>query len=227
MVPIFSGNNSARYGAFFDLDDTLINGNSGRLLVRYAWEKSLISWGDLLNAIWLSIQFRFGLKAAEKIVYDMLAWMKGVPERNLGDLSSGSFAEQLFKLISGNARSEVAFHKSHQAKTVILSSAIEPVCNLVATHLQIDDIICTVLESRNGYFTGSVTGNLCFGNEKLTRLEKYCRDNSINPEESWYYSDSISDLPVLGAVGYPVCINPDRQLKRIARKNNWRTEIWR
>ncbi len=95
------------------------------------------------------------------------------------------------------------------SKVVILSSALDLICNEMSLRLGMDDIICSTLESEDGYLTGKPCGRFCYGEEKLIRLMAYCRNNTMNPSDSWYYSDSISDLPVLSSVGNPVCVNPD------------------
>jgi phosphoserine phosphatase len=96
----------------------------------------------------------------------------------------------------------------------------------VADHLKIDKIICSRLEVMNGLLTGVPEGNLCYGKEKLIRLNAYCEKNNNKLEDSWYYGDSISDLPALEAVGHPVCVNPDRQLRRKAAANGWKISRW-
>jgi phosphoserine phosphatase len=78
-----------------------------------------------------------------------------------------------------------------------------------------------VLETRNGVFTGNPEGSLCFGKEKVIRLTEFCKINNINPCQSWYYGDSIADLPVLSTVGNPVCVNPDKKLLDVAKKRGW------
>jgi phosphoserine phosphatase len=58
-------------------------------------------------------------------------------------------------------------------------------------------------------------------------LEEYCEKNNSSPGESWYYADAFVDLPVLGIVGHPVCVNPERKLARIARKKGWDIRSWK
>lgn len=96
----------------------------------------------------------------------------------------------------------------------------------VADHLGMDDIICSDLEVTNGYLTGKTIGHLCFGEEKKIRLIKYCEINNTNPSDAWYYGDSIADLPVLLSAGNPICINPDKKLKKEAHKRGWKVLAW-
>ena len=64
---------------------------------------------------------------------------------------------------------------------VILSSSIFPVCKAVAEHLKMDGIICSVLKTSDGFYTGDPDGLFCFGNEKVIRLREHCENNNINP----------------------------------------------
>jgi phosphoserine phosphatase len=62
--------------------------------------------------------------------------------------------------------------------------------------------------------------------KKLIRMKDYCEMNNSRPEEAWYYGDSGSDIPVLESVGHPVCINPDRRLKKTALRRKWKIYQW-
>jgi HAD superfamily hydrolase (TIGR01490 family) len=225
-----SSENSLRhesYIAFFDLDDTLIRANSGKLLVRVAYEKGMMSLPDLIKALWLSFLYKFRLMDSEKIIAGMLTWLAGVPEKRVNDLSSEVFGKYLLTAITVEARNEINMHKGKNAALVILSSALSPVCQAVADHLEMDDIICTTIETENGLCTGRTTGKLCFGNEKVFRLKMYCEKINCKVENAWYYGDSISDLPVLSTVGVPVCVNPDKKLLKAAKRNRWRILFWK
>jgi putative phosphoserine phosphatase/1-acylglycerol-3-phosphate O-acyltransferase len=215
------------YIAFFDLDNTLITSNSGLLLVREARAKEMMSLQDLIRALWMSFLYKFNLRDTEKIIAGMLQWLNGVPVKKINELASEVFLKQMLRTIADEARSEIKWHLDRNAATVILSSALYPVCQAVAGHLNIDDIICTQLETVDGNYTGKPAGKPCFGNEKAYRLKEYCEKNNNKVEAAWYYGDSISDFPALQIVGTPVCVNPDRKLLKAANKNNWKICSWK
>lgn len=215
-----------RYIAFFDLDHTLVNANSGKLLVKAAYKRNIMSFADVIKVLWLSFLYVFHLKNTENIIAGMINWLAGVSENTINELSSEVFNNHLLTSIPEEVKSEVKMHKDKNAAIVILSSSILPVCLKVANYLDLDDVICTELEVNGDCFTGRPSGKVCFGNEKLVRLKKYCEMINSKMSDSWFYSDSISDLPVLNFVGYPVCINPDRHLRKIAKKRNWKLFDW-
>jgi putative phosphoserine phosphatase/1-acylglycerol-3-phosphate O-acyltransferase len=214
------------YIAFFDLDQTIIHANSGKLLVMHAYKSGMMTGMDLIRGILLSFLYRFNLKDTERIIADMVKWVAGVPESIMKELSLEIFDKYLLKSISQGARSELGFHKDNHAKVVILSSALSPVCQVVADHLEMDDVICSKLEVVDGLYTGRPSGKLCFGEEKEIRLREYCEKDNNKVKDAWYFGDSISDLPALKVVGHPVCINPDCKLKKTAKEKGWEINYW-
>ena len=229
METIFSQdrNTQKNYIAFFDLDQTITRSISGRALAREAYRKGLLAHWDLINAIFLSLEFRLKLKDPSKIIDEMVSWVKGIPENSIVDLCSEVLQKVLLPSVYKEAVSEIEFHKAKNAYVVLLSSALNTVCQEMAIHLNIDDIICSELEVKNGYLTGRPIGHICYGEEKSIRLLEYCKRNNSSPSDAWYYGDSISDLQALNAVGNPVCVNPDKKLKKAAIKRGWKVLSWK
>jgi len=228
MGTIISGdsNSGKTYIPFFDLDRTIININSANTLIHHAYKHGLMTKMDLIKGICFSLLYMFDLKDTTKIINSMIKWVKGVSESTINELSDEMFKNSILKSIRREVHSEINFHKENGGRVVILSSAILPVCRIVADHLGMDDIICSNLEILNGVYTGKSSRKLCFGEEKVARLIDYCTKQSVEPQYSWYYGDSIADFPVLCAVGNPVCVNPDKKLRKAAFKRGWKTVDW-
>jgi phosphoserine phosphatase len=104
---------------------------------------------------------------------------------------------------------------------VLLSSATSPICEPVAAHLELDAMICTHLETRDGAFTGRTQGRLVYGKEKKRRMLSFCLEHEGDASDAWYYGDSHTDRFVMEAVGNPVAVSPDRRLKKIAVRHTW------
>lgn len=219
-------NKEFSYIAFFDLDRTITKAISGRVLAHRAYKKGLMNRLDIANALYLGLAYRLGFADPVKIMTRMLQWTRNLPEQVLLQLSSEAVNEVLLPSIHSEVADELKMHRSKNAKAVILSSSLVSICKEVADHLNMDDVVCSDLEVRNGFLTGQPVGNLCYGNEKLVRLREYCEKNNKKIEDSWYYADSISDFPALGVVGHPVCINPDKQLRNKAKEKNWTIYYW-
>jgi HAD superfamily hydrolase (TIGR01490 family) len=212
-----------KYIAFFDLDRTILTSNSGAVLVRQAYKEGLLSNRSLISAIYQSYLYKFNMRNTEQIISKMGSWVKGFPVDSLMNFTNSIVTNLLLDAIREEIYIEISFHKEHDAEVVMLSSAISLICIPISEHLGMDNVICTEMEVINGVFTGNPSGNYCFSEEKVIRLTDYCRKNNIDLKDTWYYGDSISDLPVLNFVGTPICVNPDKKLKKVALERNWET----
>jgi putative phosphoserine phosphatase/1-acylglycerol-3-phosphate O-acyltransferase len=214
------------YIAFFDVDGTLINGNSGKSLVKSGYKKGVISTKNFIHALYLSLLFKFNLRKPGRIIDRMASWLKGLSEDTVKKLSEEVFLSSLYPAIRPEIYSEIRYHKERNARVVILSSAIQFICWPLAKHLAIDDVLCSELEVREGVFTGRFAGDLCYGDEKVNRLKIYCKEMNCSPEKAYYYADSMSDFQALDSVGYPVCVNPDKKLTKAAEAKHWIIHEW-
>jgi HAD superfamily hydrolase (TIGR01490 family) len=223
MVSISSEikNIGSMHVAFFDLDRTLVSVNSGKVLIKTAYAKGYISRPELIKAFWLSFLYKFGLMDTVRIIDSMAGWLKGISEKELNGLSEEIFERHIRISIRPEMREKIINHKRNGNKVIILSSAIAAICNPVAENLGMDGVLCSGLEVENGIFTGHSSGSFCFGQEKVRRLTEFCETRNISIANTWYYGDSIADLPVLIASGNPVCVSPDKKLLKEAVKRNW------
>lgn len=215
-----------RYVAFFDLDDTILDTNSGRILVEEARRDGLISSNVIVQGLFLALLYRIGWLDPHQIMQRMARWLKGIPEERFMHFTSGIFTKRIKPLIRDKAREAIEYHRQRRGHTVILSAATNYVCQPVKEHLIIDDMICSYMELHNGRFSGRVKGAYCYGDEKLRRVFAYCRDMNFDLREAYYYADSIADLHVLQQVGHPVCVSPDKRLREIAGKRGWEVVEW-
>ena len=216
-----------RYIAFFDLDRTITKAISGRALAREALRRGLLKSSDLAIALYFGTFYRLRLADPVMIMEKMTGWVKGISQETLNELCQEVFKKVMLPSIHPEVFNELRIHKESNAQTVILSSSLVPICKAVAEYLEMDDIICSELEVKDGLLTGKPQGNLCYGDEKLVRLKEYCEKNNIAVNDAWYYWDAIIDQPALSIVGHPVCVNQDKKLKRIAKENNWRIYSWK
>jgi HAD superfamily phosphoserine phosphatase-like hydrolase len=185
-----------------------------------------MSLGTYVNAIFLSVLYRFNLRDTNLIIGRMGKWVKGVPSADLEKLCLDITERFLFESIHPEIIGELNYHRQENAEIVMLSSAISFICYPIARHLGIKNVICSHLEVNNGKLTGNPAGKFIFGKEKGIRLTDYCLKNNFDPEYAWHYGDSVSDLSAFEASGTKVCINPDNKLRKIALHRGWRIENW-
>ena len=217
---------SKSYVAFFDLDKTILNLNSGSVLVREANKTGLISTVDYLNAVLLSLLYKFHLRDTNKIISGMGKWLAGKKQEEVKTFSEAIAVNKLINAIRPEILLEINFHRSNNACLVILSSAVDEICKPIQNHLRFDALICTSMEVVNGVYTGQPENTYCFENEKGIRLKNYCELMNYDLSSAYYYGDSIADFQALELVGNPVCISPDKKLNRIALQKGWEIRNW-
>ncbi len=108
----------------------------------------------------------------------------------------------------------------------ILSSSTPYVTEPVARHLGIEHVLCTRPSIRDGKFDGTHVRPACFGEGKVHWAELFAREREVDLAQSFFYTDSYSDLPMLERVGLARVVNPDTRLRRHAQRVGWSMEIW-
>lgn len=209
------------YIAFYDLDHTILVDNSATHLVSEAKSRGIMSRRHFRQAIWLSILYKLRIGDSTKMIVRMLTWLKGIREDDINRLCVDVFSKHIVDKIRPEILETIREHRSRNGAVVLLSSASEPICNQVFKYMNMDDLICSKLEAVDGILTGKTQGKLVYAQEKESRLIDYCKNHAYNPNEAYYYGDSFTDEYVMNAVGYPIAVDPDKKLVRIALKKGW------
>ena len=209
------------YIAFYDLDHTILDGNSATHLVQESRKRGVMSERQFRHAVWLSILYKLHIGNPTKMINRMLSWLKGLNEASIMQLSKEIFEQIIKDTIRPEILETIREHRANKGAIVLLSSASTPICQPVCQFLEMDEMICTVLDSENGILTGTTSGKLVYGPEKKVRMLAFCQENNYDPREAWYYGDSYTDKYVMDAVGFPIAVSPDKQLLKIARRKNW------
>ena len=215
------------YSAFYDLDHTILDGNSATHLVNEARRRGVMTESQYRHAVWLSILYKLNLGNPTKMINRMLSWLNGLQEASIMELSQEIFDQAIKETIRPEILETINEHRSRNGAVVLLSSATNPICKPVSQYMKLDDMICTMLESKQGILTGRTDGKLVYGQEKRDRMFAFCRQQGTDPEKAWYYGDSYTDRYVMEAVGNPVAVSPDKRLLKIARRRNWPVLIYR
>ena len=210
-----------KYVAFYDLDHTILTGNSASNLVEEARQRGVMSPKQYRHAVYLSIIYKLNFGNPAKMINRMLSWLTGLREDAVKKLCREVFMGSLVQTIRPEILESMADHRTRNGANVLLSSATSPICEPVSEYLEMDDLICTQLASENGILTGTTDGKLVYGVEKMHRLHSYCQEYGFDQHDAYYYGDSYTDHHVMQAVGNPVAVSPDRRLLKIAAAKNW------
>lgn len=215
-----------KYVAFFDIDKTVISATSGKVMAIHGYRAGFLSNQNMAEGILLSLLYRFKLMKSESIIKLMAKWLKGISEKEIIDFSSQLFDEYVKDTIREKARLEIDYHNTHGGVTVILSATTPYLCELIKQELKMGDFICSELEVIDGCYSGFPIGNYCYGKEKLVQATRYCKKHGFDLTEAYYYGDSASDIPLLEVVGHPMCVTPDKKLKKVAKQRGWAIYHW-
>jgi HAD superfamily hydrolase (TIGR01490 family) len=225
MAPDAPGGTGGRAAAFFDLDRTLMAGSSGLPFARAAARAGLVSRGQMVR--WGIDALRFRLRGASeaathKLLGEVRDVFRGVSARQLERLTPEVLVG-LLPRIYPQMLAEVHHHQDEGRPTFIVSAAGDELVQLLARILYMDGGIGTAYEvGADGLYTGELGGPFMFGEGKVEAMRRFADAHDIDLAQSWAYSDSHSDLPMLRAVGNPVVVNPDAELTGIAREEGWR-----
>jgi len=131
------------------------------------------------------------------------------------------FEEVLKPAIFDGTRELIAQSKKIGQKQIVITGALDFTVDRLCEYLGIDEFVSNRLEFVNGYATGRILPPVMASATKAKWMREYAEKNNINLSESYAYSDSISDLPMLSIVGHPVAVNPDFRLKQTATQHDW------
>jgi len=213
--------NSFKYIAFYDLDHTILHGNSATYLVEEARKRGIMTPKQYRHAVYLAILYKLNIGDPSKMINRMFSWLKGLNEESVRKLCREVFRDSLVSTIRTEILSSLKEHRNQNGALVLLSSASKPICDPVSDHLELDDVICTKLAAQDGTLTGTTEGKLVYAMEKMHCLISYCNEQGYSPNDAFYYGDSITDRHVMEAVGNPVAVSPDRRLLKFATARNW------
>ncbi|HEX2484943.1 MAG TPA: HAD family hydrolase [Myxococcota bacterium] len=210
-----------RVGAFFDMDKTLIAENSGALFMRYRYEQGRLSGWELALGLVAYLRYKAGILDIRAWTADAMEQFAGESERALTREAQAWFDQWVAPTIYPEAVELVRHHTEAGHVVVIVSGATKYVVKPLAARLGVKHILYTRLEVERGRFTGRVIDPICFEEGKIYWLQQLVDEQRIDLAKSWFYTDSVTDLPLLELVGHPVVVNPDPRLYRVAARRHW------
>ncbi len=208
---------------FFDLDRTLIAGSSAFEFGRAAYRAGMLSRRQLARDAWENVLFRLKgstderTDALKKRIGEALA---GTRVRDLQRLAPSVLAGVLPRLYPQML--EIAYEHQDAGRPIfICTAASQEIAELMAIVLTFDGAIGSVSEVLDGEYTGREGGPFTYREGKAQAIRELAAREDIDLAASYAYTDSESDLPMLRLVGHPVAVNPDAELRRIAREEGW------
>lgn len=213
--------------AFFDIDETIIDKGSGRLFFSYLHRKGRISRAKLTKVLFYYVVYKLHFIDMNATIRRTGADLRGRSEQELIEECNLWFEEVVRDHIFAEAEEAVRSHQAAGDKVVLITAATKYISAPLAGHLAVDAYLCTRFEvAFDGTFTGSLIEPSCYGEGKLTWARQFCQEHGEKIEEAAFYSDSISDRPLMEKVGRPIAVNPDPRLRRLAQRRGWPIQIF-
>lgn len=215
--------------AFFDLDRTLIAGYSIVAIARERIRHGLTR-GDILDSAAIlrdllgqQRTMEKGLKgpAYNRLVRTLSRSLQGISEETFTQLGKQAYHNGIARSLYSEAIALIEAHRRAGHRLVIISASTRYQIEPIAEVLGIDEICCTGLEVEDGLFTGNTLAPLCYGEGKAMAARRLCKRLGASLNASWFYSDSIDDLPLLRRVGNPVAVNASERLMEYATAHDW------
>ncbi|MEE2789722.1 MAG: HAD family hydrolase [Myxococcota bacterium] len=213
--------------AFFDIDKTLLAIHSGNAWVWSEYRKGFLSRRKLVEALYGLVKYGLGLSSVEPMIRRAIDDYSGVLESDISARTDVFFEQHIRRAIRPGAFRALRHHQALGHQRVILSASTSYVAHQLSEYLDLDGVICTRLEvDSTGCFTGRPIEPLCYGRGKITAAQLWLKRHGSCLDDAYFYTDSVTDLPMLRMVGHPVVVNPDIQLKRHAQRVDWPIVDW-
>ncbi|OAV78910.1 haloacid dehalogenase [Dietzia sp. 111N12-1] len=217
--------------AFFDVDNTLIQGASIILLARGLAKHRFFTARDVAGLAWSQAKFRIsGEENADDVATGRnkaLSFVKGRTVAELTALSEEVVDASMLDRVWPGTHSLVQMHLDARQPVWLVTATPVMLARVIATRLGLTGALGTVAEEHDGVYTGRLVGDILHGPGKAHAISRLAEAEGFDLSKCYAYSDSFNDMPMLTTVGNPVAINPDSKLRKYASENGWDVKDFR
>ena len=217
--------------AFFDVDNTMMQGASIYHFARGLAARDFFTWRDLAHFAMKQVSFRIkGVEDPahmEEAKQAALAFVAGHKVEEVVSLGEEIYDELMADRIWSGTRALAQLHLDAGQRVWLVTAAPAELASLIARRLGLTGALGTVAENEDGVYTGRLVGEPLHGPAKAEAILALAEREGLDLSRCSAYSDSANDIPMLSIVGDPVAVNPDAQLKRVAREKGWKIRDFR
>lgn len=208
--------------AIFDLDNTLLSGDSDYLWGQFLVERGLVDGSHHAseNRRYYEAYVAGTLDIREFLRFALRPLREHAPEL-LRQRRAEYLIEKILPIIPESSRTLLDLHRARGDELLIITATNRFVTEPIAQTLEVPHLLATDPEIVQGRYTGEISGIPCFQDGKVERLKLWLQQQGVTYRERWFYSDSHNDLPLLRQVEHPVAVDPDPQLAAAARAQGW------
>ncbi|NOQ93894.1 MAG: HAD-IB family hydrolase [Methylophaga sp.] len=209
--------------AIFDLDNTLLGGDSDYLWGEFLVENNIVDAASYQRG---NQDFYDQYLAGTMDIFEFSAFQfKPLADNSIADLTRWReqyLAEKINPIMLPAARELIAKHQQQGDTLLIITATNSFITSPIAKALNIPHLIATEAEMIEGKYTGKVAGTPSYQQGKVTRLNEWLVEQKLTLEGSYFYSDSHNDLPLLNLVEHPVAVDADSKLHAVAKQQGWK-----
>jgi HAD superfamily hydrolase (TIGR01490 family) len=217
--------------AFFDVDNTVMQGASIFHLARGLHRRQFFTTRDIARAAWDQAYFRIvGVERARVVAtarQSALSFIAGHRVEELEAIGEEIFDEAMAHKIWPGTRALAQIHLDRGERVWLVTAAPVEIATIIARRLGLTGALGTVAEQVDGVYTGRLVGDLLHGPAKADAVVALAAREDLDLAQCSAYSDSFNDLPLLTLVGDPCAVNPDAKLRDFARRHGWRVRDYR
>lgn len=209
--------------ALFDLDNTLLTDDSD-----YLWGAFLVDLGVVDRDTYGTKNKQFyeeyarGTLDIQSYLEFQLAVLARFPRSTLEQWRQRFLIERIQPIIAPGTPEVLQFHRQRNDVLIIITATNRFVTEPIAKLLGVDHLLATEVESSEQGFTGRSAGIPCFQGGKVIRLQQWMAENHQTLSGSWFYSDSLNDIPLLEQVDHPRVVDPDPRFHAMAEERGWK-----
>ncbi|MFW1678091.1 HAD family hydrolase [Pontibacter sp. JAM-7] len=208
--------------AIFDLDNTLLGGDSDHAWGEFLCEQGIVDTDEYRHANDHFYQcYQQGTLDINEFLEFALRPLAQLGMNQLQTLHQQFMQQKVAPMMLEKAEALLQKHRDQGDFLLIITATNRFVTGPIAAKLGIDALLATEPEQNAGGYTGKVTGTPCFQHGKVTRLHEWLDETQHSLDGSYFYSDSINDLPLLEQVTFPVAVDPDAKLQDTATSRGW------
>ncbi|NLP63194.1 HAD family hydrolase [Paraburkholderia sacchari] len=210
----------------FDMDDTLVDGDSANLWLHYLVERGRAPSAMLPREEALLQAYREGRVDMREYVRFALEPIRGLTREVVAAWMAEFVEGIVLPRIFPEALRQLEWHRARGDRLLIVSATGEHLVSAIADRLGVKDSIGIVVETRNGCYTGDTHGELSYREGKVSRIRAWLNAEGESLDGSYGYSDSFNDVSMLAAVDHGHAVNPDATLRAIAMERGWQVLHW-
>ena len=216
---------TAKTAAFFDVDNTLIKGSTIFFLSRGMYQRGFFSKKEISAFVLANLRYRLTGKEnpeeIEKFKEAAQSFVKGHRVDEIMQVGSDVYDKYVSQRLWDGTIEIAKKHIADGTEVWLVTAAPQQMAQLIADRLGFTGALGTVAETENGLFTGKMVGEMLHGKSKAEAVKKLAKERGIDLSNSYAYSDSHHDIPLLSSVGKPQAINPDALLQIKCIKDYW------